>query len=117
MFKHMRSGWNLGDVQYVSAFEYKTSPLIANMATQETYGHEDKVYIDYDAVQMCLDSLLSYAASLGYSVALPKIGCDLANGDWKTVEGILRDVSAWHPTVDVSVYYLENERAMNEIYV
>jgi O-acetyl-ADP-ribose deacetylase (regulator of RNase III) len=86
MDKFLRLGWRLGEIQ----INYPENKIVVNMATQENYGRDPKkVYIDYSAVAVCLDKLFKYCKEHSLSCAIPKIGCGLANGDWKTVGHII----------------------------
>jgi len=91
LLRYNRGGWKLGEVQIV---EIPASNMwFVNMATQESYGREpNKVYVDYPSVGICLNKLLSFAEGNGLDcVAIPKIGCGLAGGDWKIVEKIIQE--------------------------
>ena len=64
--------------------------IIVNAYTQYRYGR-DKVYVDYDALKtvitrICMDIREG-------TIAMPKIGCGLAGGDWDIVSEILESVS------------------------
>jgi O-acetyl-ADP-ribose deacetylase (regulator of RNase III) len=86
MDKFLRLGWRLGEIQ----INYPENKIVVNMATQENYGRDPKkVYVDYSAVAVCLDKLFKYCKEHSLSCAIPKIGCGLANGDWKTVGHII----------------------------
>jgi O-acetyl-ADP-ribose deacetylase (regulator of RNase III) len=86
MDKFLRLGWRLGEIQ----INYPENKIVVNMATQENYGRDPKkVYVDYSAVAVCLDKLFKYCKEHSLSCAIPKIGCGLDNGDWKTVGHII----------------------------
>jgi O-acetyl-ADP-ribose deacetylase (regulator of RNase III) len=78
--------WKLGDVQFVRVNE---KLIIANCATQYNYG-TDKVHVDYDAVASIFNKIIDYAEPTGLSIAVPKIGCGLAGGDWSCVSNIIQ---------------------------
>ena len=63
---------------------------IIHCITQEFYGRDkNRVYVDYNAVKDCL-RLVNHNFK-GVDVAMPKIGCGLANGDWNIVEQIINE--------------------------
>lgn len=67
---------------------YSGDKLILNAITQRFYGRDKlKVYADYEAIR---DAFRSINEQCGYSsVAIPKIGAGLANGDWSIIEKII----------------------------
>lgn len=101
--KFEQSGWQLGQVQFVSLSNDLT---IANMATQEKYGYDGKQYISYEAIRTCIETVLRYCEESGQSLALPKIGSLRGGGDWGIIEGIIvdclktRDVAVTIYTID-----------------
>lgn len=82
--------WKLGEVQIVDI----GGQLIANCATQQNFGSEPGViYCSYEAIEKCLRELLALAIEFDIrDIAIPKIGCGLAGGDWNVVEKICKDV-------------------------
>jgi O-acetyl-ADP-ribose deacetylase (regulator of RNase III) len=83
---HECGGLELGEV--VGA--YSGDKLILNAITQRYYGRDRlKVYADYKAIR---DVFRSINEQCGYcSIAIPKIGAGLANGDWNIIEKIIED--------------------------
>ena len=78
----------LGEVQIVAG---GFGNAIANCFTQEKYGRDGKLYLDYDALGNCmlyLRSIFSFPDEIG----MPKIGCGLAGGEWRKVKKILNEV-------------------------
>lgn len=95
MDKFLRLSWKLGEIQitHVGPQPNPEKKLIVNMAIQENYGHDAKiVYVDYPAISVCLDKLFKYCKEKNLSCSLPKIGCGLTNGDWRTIEKIIKEV-------------------------
>lgn len=94
----------LGYAQPIKVIGNKT---IFNCFTQETYGRSKKiVYVDYDAVEECFCQILTYweiyhVPMEDRKLSMPKIGCGLANGDWSTIEKLIKlhldlaDVTVW----------------------
>jgi O-acetyl-ADP-ribose deacetylase (regulator of RNase III) len=76
----------LGDVNNVGLHD-KT---IFNCFTQEFYGYDNKRYVNYAAIVKCFSAILDYTSSED-KLAIPKIGCGLANGDWNIVEQLIND--------------------------
>lgn len=68
--------------------------ICVNMYSQFTYGR-GKRQTDYDMFKNCLDLLEGFLkdypdAKVGFPYM---IGCGLAGGDWKVVEGMIREFS------------------------
>lgn len=71
-----------------------------NCFTQEQYGYDGKKYVSYDAIFTCFQKI-----SCKYKeVAIPRIGCGLAGGNWEIVKKIIED--AVEDRCHVKVYYL-----------
>lgn len=100
--KHTGEGWALGDIQIVKADDGR---LIVNMATQDTYG-KSGVHIKYEALKTALEKVMDFCEKEGHSLAMPKVGCGLAGGDWSVVEGIIGDCLK-DRSLDVEVYSLD----------
>jgi len=90
----------LGTVQFVDC-EDKT---ILNCFTQDFYGYDGKQYVSYEAIKNCFEALRSSELVQGKTIAIPRIGCGLAGGDWETVKKIINEASGDHYSVEV--YYL-----------
>jgi O-acetyl-ADP-ribose deacetylase (regulator of RNase III) len=93
-------GWKLGDVQFVMV----GSTIIANCATQDGYLPRGILHANYDAIELCMETVKQFAQQTNRSVAIPKIGAGLAGGDWQVIEKILQEV---FDDYDVTVYYLD----------
>ena len=68
--------------------------VVVNCFTQQYFGPGDRCYLSYDALYECMVKLKKLC-EVHYNVdeiAIPKIGCGLAGGDWKIVEAILHSV-------------------------
>jgi len=81
----------LGQIDPVYYTERITKPLwVVNLYTQyhwERPGSNGKIPLEYDALCICLIKL-NFVFN-GKHVGLPKIGCGLAGGDWRTVKQII----------------------------
>jgi O-acetyl-ADP-ribose deacetylase (regulator of RNase III) len=81
-----------GDKNKLGTFTYAISNgvLIINAYTQYKYGR-DKRYADYDAIETVIRKICQ--ALPGQTIAMPRIGCGLAGGDWKIVSEIIERIS------------------------
>jgi len=84
---------SLGQVITVECPDGRT---VFNAVTQEFYGREPgKVYVSYDAIALAIAHIDAWAQSRSademISVAFPKIGAGLANGDWERISGIIEE--------------------------
>lgn len=103
--KFRTEGWQLGEIQAVIC----EGRIVVNCCTQQTYGRENTRYCDYEAIATCIDKLLSACLKNGLTLAIPKIGAGLANGDWKVIEQDIERLSEKYG-IDVNVYVLaEND--------
>ena len=84
---HRTRGLKLGSILPVKVGKDK---WVVNCMTQKFYGYDGKQYVSYDAVWECLHRVASMA-SKEYKIAMPKIGCGLAGGDWEVVRKIVED--------------------------
>jgi len=108
---HERVGWELGDIQIIgcsSMFQTKSGPshkprIIVNCATQKQYMPRGVLHANYHAIERVCKKLRHFCKDEGHTLALPKIGCGLAGGDWNVVEEIYGNV--FHD-INVKVYYL-----------
>ena len=85
-FEYPRGKSPLGCSQLVHTKEGKR---IYNLFTQEYYGYDEKRYVNYAALVNCFMELAEFRA--GETIAIPKIGCGLAGGDWNIVEQLIND--------------------------
>lgn len=117
LHKYNTEGWVLGDVQLVKSDgtnQPKKSTMqgilnipgvvFANCATQDDFG-TDKVNLDYSALEKCIDKVLHFCAKAKLPLAIPRIGCGLAGGDWETVQEIIIRLNA-DRKVPITVYEL-----------
>lgn len=97
--KHSNDSWKLGEVQFLVS----GNKWIANCATQFQCYPRNVCNADYPAIRTCMEGVKLFAQKNNLSIAIPKIGCGLAGGDWDTVKEILEDV---FQDYDVTVYEL-----------
>ena len=97
-------GWSgenfLGVVQQVSVHDGK---IVFNMFTQLNYGYDGKLYVDYNAIKKCFDYLVENCYYVK-KIAIPKIGCGLAGGEWEIVKEIINESTK--DKIEVYVYYM-----------
>lgn len=80
--------FGLGAVQLV---QVERLVWIANMVGQHGIRRGSKgVPVRYEAMDAALGRLGGYAAELGASVHMPRIGCGLAGGKWGRVEPMVK---------------------------
>lgn len=64
--------------------------IVANMIAQDGFPTaERRVAVDYNALDQCLESLFDLCRRTNLEVAMPRIGCGIGGGDWKTVEALI----------------------------
>jgi len=89
--------------------------VIFNLYGQFDYGRDPfKIYTNYTALRSALNNMLYTVEELQrrmvistIKIGLPYgIGAGLANGDWKTIEKLIRDVSHYH---NKTIYLYELE--------
>lgn len=81
----------LGEIDSIQ--DIRGGKVLVNCFTQQYFGGDGRRYVDYEAMYQCMESL--YGLCLYYKVkevAIPKIGCGLAGGDWHIVKAILESV-------------------------
>ncbi len=88
----------------VGCSNFKESHEVFNCYTQDFYGYDGEKYISYDAIYDCFKNIASRKIK---EIAIPKIGCGLAGGNWEIVSRIIDDATG--DDLDVYVYYLEDK--------
>jgi O-acetyl-ADP-ribose deacetylase (regulator of RNase III) len=86
---HELNGLQVGSI--VVANNNDLNCIVINAITQKYYGRDsNRVYVDYYAVEKCMKSInLLFEGWNTPEVVMPKIGCGLANGDWKIISNII----------------------------
>lgn len=78
---------------------------VANMVAQRGLRSAANEHpLDLDALDLCLRQLAGHT-KLGNPIAMPRIGCGLAGGNWDDVEPVIDGALRHH---DVHVYDLDN---------
>jgi O-acetyl-ADP-ribose deacetylase (regulator of RNase III) len=92
---------HLGILQY--SYSDDETKVIINCFTQENYGYDGNRYVNYKAIVDCFKLLRD--GSKGRILAIPKIGCGLAGGDWNFVEQLINDTVG--DDLEIWVYTLD----------
>lgn len=82
------------------SFAETTDGHIINAYTQFSYGSGNR-NADYDAIKAVFEKINEDYK--GKVICIPKIGCGLAKGDWKTVKKIINTAT---PDVEIDVFYI-----------
>lgn len=89
MMIHELGGLKLGVAVWSGNPDYKQ---VVNCIIQDNVGNGDKQYVNYDALRLCLEDINVHCKEFKEEfVAMPKIGCGLAGGDWKVVSKIIEE--------------------------
>lgn len=86
-FQYRNKSELLGEIQLIRSGDKN----IYNCFTQLNYGYDGKRYVDYVALMDCFKRLTEELK--GSKLAIPKIGCGLAGGNWEFVEQLINDVT------------------------
>lgn len=78
----------------------ETGKTVVNCFTQQFFGYDGEKYVSYDAIYDCFHKL----AFIYDEIAIPRIGCGLAGGNWEIVKRIIEDAVGDECTV--YAYYL-----------
>jgi len=92
----------------------QSDKIVYNCYTQLNYGYDNKRYVNYAALVECFATLKFFLKDK--QLAIPKIGCGLAGGDWKFVEQLINDtvgddLEIWVYTLDESKPSRKNDNA------
>ena len=96
--KHRVFGLDLGTIVPVATLDGK---IIVNAITQDGFGRDGRVYVDYDAIERCFETINQRVDSWEVTeVAMPRIGAGLGGGDWAIIESIIvRTAKNYTPVV------------------
>lgn len=64
--------------------------VIYNLFTQLNFGYDGTRYVNYAAIASCFTKLKNQC-NIQEPIAIPKIGCGLAGGNWTFVEQLIND--------------------------
>lgn len=100
----------LGRVNIVPDYLSSRDITVFNMFTQLNYGYDGNKYVNYGAIVRCFDQLANKIKWMkGKTIAIPKIGCGLAGGDWNIVEQLINDTVG--DELEIWVYELEEKKS------
>jgi O-acetyl-ADP-ribose deacetylase (regulator of RNase III) len=83
-----KEGFLLGEVQFV---QVESELWVANLIGQHKINQDESGNppIRYDAILKGLNKVQVFAAKLGASIHMPRIGCGLAGGTWDKIEPLI----------------------------
>jgi len=104
----------LGQVDAIEVTYKPKRMVIFNCYTQYNFGYDGVKYVNYAAIVKCFSEIAE--TYKGETIAIPKIGCGLAGGDWKFVEQLINDtvgddLEIWVYTLDESKPSRKNDNA------
>ena len=70
-------------------FTKNTTPVVVNCYSQFNYGREKKQYCSYEAIRSCMQNIKQQFT--GKKIGMPRIGCNLAGGDYEIVKKIIEE--------------------------
>lgn len=92
---------------HAQIFKVEDGVYIANMIAQHGIRWQGKTPpIRYEPLKNALTKVYAFALENNLTVSMPRIGVELAGGDWKKIEQIIFEVM----TMDTVVYTLESQR-------
>lgn len=96
----------LGSVNFVDIQRRYDKIIVANCFTQQNYGYDGQIYLNYQALEFCFSDINLHCLTEGIlEIAMPKIGCGLAGGNWEKVKEIIKE--EFHHDITINVYFLE----------
>jgi O-acetyl-ADP-ribose deacetylase (regulator of RNase III) len=78
----------LGLTDYIHSDNADLDKIFINCYTQLNYGYDAERYVNYAAVANCFRLMACDGVD---KVAIPKIGCGLAGGNWTFMEQLIND--------------------------
>ncbi len=103
--RHVANGLKTGEIVWYS---HEDGLVIANCITQEFYGY-NKDFLDYDAIDVIMNSLCLSAAERCVPLRMPQIGAMLGGGSWDRTSSIIERNAIKHG-ITVEVYTLDRDR-------
>jgi len=79
--------------------------FVANVFTQQYYGRRHSG-LDYTVFAHAMDKLIRICSEEDLSLAMPRIGCGLAGGDWDMCKDIIDNKQDRYNHYELIVYYL-----------
>lgn len=90
----------VGKVDWIHSDDATLDKVILNCYTQLNYGYDGARYVNYAAIMMCFEEIAKELE--GSIIAIPKIGCGLAGGNWTFMEQLINDTVA--DKIEIWVY-------------
>ncbi len=93
----------LGDVVEC---EINDDLIIMNAITQENFGRDDKMYVDYSAIYECFKKVLATTQEKYplLTVNYPLIGAGLGGGDWAIISDIIDTAFSEYPDISRTLW-------------
>lgn len=97
-----KNNFTLGEVQFVKVEE---DIWVANLIGQHKINKDEngQAPIRYDAIEIGLNKVCTFAKKQNADVHMPRIGCGLAGGKWELIEPIIVKTLVKN-NIDVIVY-------------
>lgn len=77
--------------QVIQTYLEDEDQYIISAITQKYYGRDPNIrYVSYDAVDRCMINIKEIVP-INKTIAMPKIGAGLGNGNWNVIEAIIND--------------------------
>ena len=90
--EYKKNGLVLGSVVFAAPMPESDEPIVANCITQQNFGSNGEVYVDYAAIRSCMKNLEEFCIMTFIdSIGLPMIGAGLGGGDWTKISSIIED--------------------------
>ncbi len=99
--RHKFEHWQLGEIQAIET----NGSIIVNAITQNLFGRDNKRYVSYDAIVVCMEKLIKMFPN-ETAIAMPAIGAGLGGGDWRIIEKII-DSTFEGTGIQPYVYYFD----------
>jgi O-acetyl-ADP-ribose deacetylase (regulator of RNase III) len=110
--RQLSAGYELSDSLGKMVKVESADKIIFNLFTQEFYGYDGKKYVNYAAIVNSFTQIKNrryqYQQDSIMKIAIPKIGCGLAGGDWNIVEQLINDTVG--DDLEIWVYELEEKK-------
>jgi len=95
----------LGDVQFVPVIPTITVANLIGQHGVRTARGKAPPPVRYPAIREGLQKIATFARERAASIAMPRIGCGLAGGDWEDIEPVIEETLGAQG-IPVSVYDL-----------
>jgi O-acetyl-ADP-ribose deacetylase (regulator of RNase III) len=96
---------------HIDGVSYNNEGWIVNAYTQDTHWDKTRM-LSYEAIRQCFQTLNESISPI-LRVGIPFIGCGLARGDWRIVEGILNEIFT---NRTIYVFYLNEQDFCKNLY-